>query len=226
MSRLIFTGLPAGEPITGRFGQWYTRSDGTRYQHRGVDHGLNGAPIYSRSIRPARVVVFTNDGSFGVAVCLQHDHDGQALYELNAHMSRRLVNVGDLVQPGQVIGYVGATGTVTGPHCHWDLCYSSTFPVDISQHLDPLTFIGEEEEMDARIRYLMRVAAGDFGRMETAYRALVGAGLAANDIPSLAYDGSWQPDGNSAITMRLRIIEIAMADNYAQAYAAITGGTV
>lgn len=146
MARLIFTGMPCEGVITGRFGQ----VAGYGFPHRGVDiGGNNGAPIYSRSTRPARSVSFTNDGSFGNAVCLQHDHDGKPLYELNAHMSRRMVNVGDVVQPGQLIGYVGATGRVTGPHDHWQLCDSPAFPVDISRSYDPLLFIGEEEDMAA-----------------------------------------------------------------------------
>lgn len=222
MARLIFTGLPAGPPIYGGFGDWYTDSQGRRYQHRGVDHGPDGAEIRSRSTRPALAVPFTNDGSFGNGVCLKHDHEGVALYELNAHMrAKPLVKTGDWVQPGQLIGYVGATGAVTGPHDHWQLCRSPAFPVDISQSLDPMAFIGEEEDVDARIRALIRIAAGDFQRMDDSYQALVRAGLIANDL--LPYNGVQLDDLNNALVRRFRILEIAMADNYADAYAAIGG---
>jgi murein DD-endopeptidase MepM/ murein hydrolase activator NlpD len=39
------------------------------------------------------------------------------------HLSRVLVAPGDTVQRGQVIGRVGATGRVTGPHLHWEAHY-------------------------------------------------------------------------------------------------------
>jgi len=41
------------------------------------------------------------------------------------HLSRVLVSVGDTVQRGQIIGRVGATGRVTGPHLHWGAQYGT-----------------------------------------------------------------------------------------------------
>ena len=188
MGTLRFTGLPAGLPVAGGFGDWYDVGGG-RYQHRGVDHGLDGAPIHSRSTRPARAVAFTNDGSFGTAVCLEHEHDGAAVYELNAHMQRKLVGVGDTVQPGQLLGYGGATGTnpatgqpsVTGPHDHWQLCRTAAFPRDIAQSLDPLDFmLGEDEMTDEERELVVKLAtviAGspdgqDFGSVAEALGAM------------------------------------------------------
>jgi murein DD-endopeptidase MepM/ murein hydrolase activator NlpD len=37
------------------------------------------------------------------------------------HQSQILVQPGDRVEPGQIIGYNGATGRVTGPHLHWEV---------------------------------------------------------------------------------------------------------
>lgn len=48
------------------------------------------------------------------------DH-GQGVYTGYAHQSELKVNVGDLVQAGQIIGSIGSTGRVTGPHLHWDI---------------------------------------------------------------------------------------------------------
>ena len=48
------------------------------------------------------------------------DH-GQGVYSGYAHQSEIKVAVGEIVQAGQIIGTIGSTGRVTGPHLHWDI---------------------------------------------------------------------------------------------------------
>jgi murein DD-endopeptidase MepM/ murein hydrolase activator NlpD len=48
------------------------------------------------------------------------DH-GWGVYTAYDHLSEFLVHVGDMVQPGQVIGLGGSTGRSTGPHLHWEV---------------------------------------------------------------------------------------------------------
>jgi murein DD-endopeptidase MepM/ murein hydrolase activator NlpD len=48
------------------------------------------------------------------------DH-GLGVYSGFWHQSEQLVNVGDTVTQGQVIGLVGGTGRVTGAHLHWEV---------------------------------------------------------------------------------------------------------
>ena len=52
----------------------------------------------------------------GNVVILDH---GWGLYSYFAHLSVIDVAEGDTVTQGQVVGKVGATGRVTGPHLHW-----------------------------------------------------------------------------------------------------------
>jgi murein DD-endopeptidase MepM/ murein hydrolase activator NlpD len=51
------------------------------------------------------------------------------------HLSRILVSADDSVREGQVIGLVGATGRVTGPHLHWSACFGNVL-------FDPMTLRG------------------------------------------------------------------------------------
>jgi murein DD-endopeptidase MepM/ murein hydrolase activator NlpD len=46
------------------------------------------------------------------------DH-GLGLFSLLAHLSAFSVHEGDRVAVGEIVGRVGATGRVTGPHLHW-----------------------------------------------------------------------------------------------------------
>jgi murein DD-endopeptidase MepM/ murein hydrolase activator NlpD len=48
------------------------------------------------------------------------DH-GLGIYTLYGHLSEIDAKVGDVLETGDVLGKVGATGRVTGPHLHWGL---------------------------------------------------------------------------------------------------------
>jgi hypothetical protein len=123
--------------ITGGFGDWYTDQNGNPYQHRGIDYGAGtGTTVYAPA--PGRVSPHTNDGGFGISVCLRHD-DGT--YTLYAHLSVALVALGAWVTTYDQIGLTGNTGTSTGPHLHWQWCRTSSFPRDITQSMDPLPYI-------------------------------------------------------------------------------------
>jgi len=136
MAELVFSRLPVpeGTSISGTFGQ----TEGFPRPHRGLDYECPpGTPI----IAPAAGVVvdFLNDGSFGIGVCL--DHLDTPFFSLYAHLSEAFVGIGASVEAGDVLGLSGATGLVTGPHLHWQVCRQSTFPRDINQSADPLSFV-------------------------------------------------------------------------------------
>lgn len=66
---------------------------------------------------------FQNSPSYGNVVVIEHDfgYRGQPLYTLYAHLSAVLVRRGQLVDSGDVIGLVGDTGRVSGPHVHFEV---------------------------------------------------------------------------------------------------------
>ncbi len=85
--------------------------------HLGVDIGApTGTPIYAAR---SGVVVWSNyDAVSGNMVCIIQDDGRISRY---AHMSSTAVGVNQTVSQGQVIGYVGMTGSATGPHLHFQV---------------------------------------------------------------------------------------------------------
>jgi murein DD-endopeptidase MepM/ murein hydrolase activator NlpD len=66
---------------------------------------------------------FQNSASYGNVIVIQHDFGfrGQPIWTLYAHLSAALVRRGQYVNAGEVIGLVGATGRVSGPHVHFEI---------------------------------------------------------------------------------------------------------
>ncbi|MCU1602144.1 MAG: peptidase, partial [Frankiales bacterium] len=106
--------LPSGASIVSPFGMRWGRP------HKGVDFGAHyGAPIYAIG---DGVVVGTGyqggESGYGQITIISH---GNGYYSAYAHQSSYLVQVGQHVSAGELIGRVGATGHVTGPHLHFEI---------------------------------------------------------------------------------------------------------
>lgn len=86
-----------------------------RAPHSGADlSATTGTPIHASN--RGRVVLAKELFFSGNAVFLDH---GLGVYSTYLHLSEIGVEVGDLIERGDVIGLAGATGRVTGPHLHW-----------------------------------------------------------------------------------------------------------
>lgn len=84
-------------------------------QHLGTDfRAAVGTPI--RSSNSGKVIASRDLFYTGGTVIIDH---GVEIFTIYAHLSELMVNEGDRVLKGQVIGLAGATGRVTGPHLHW-----------------------------------------------------------------------------------------------------------
>lgn len=119
-------GLPCPAAITSQFGTRRSYDSGPYNQfHTGSDFaGAPGSSIYAPA---AGVVVFTGLLHVrGNATIIDH---GWGIYTGYWHQSEIKVKVGDVVQPGQIIGLVGGTGRATGPHLHWEM-FVGTVQVD------------------------------------------------------------------------------------------------
>lgn len=91
---------------------------GVKRPHRGTDYAAKtGTPI--KASGDGKVIWRGTKGGYGKTVILQHGGNITTLY---AHMSKYepKVTSGSRVKQGQTIGYVGKTGTATGPHLHYE----------------------------------------------------------------------------------------------------------
>ncbi|GAB4003754.1 M23 family metallopeptidase [Nocardioides ultimimeridianus] len=119
LHRAALQPVPVGLPVvhyrlTGRFGDV---SGLWRTVHTGLDFAApEGTPIHA--IAEGVVLSTGYDGSYGNKTVVRLD-DGTVLWF--CHQSAFEVKVGQRVEPGQVIGLIGATGNTTGPHLHLEV---------------------------------------------------------------------------------------------------------
>lgn len=105
--------------ITSGFGVRRHPVLGYNKMHQGIDFaGATGTPIYAAG--DGVVAEASRKGGYGNWVALKHSGGWETGY---AHMSRFAPGLrrGQAVKQGQLIGYVGATGRVTGPHLHYEV---------------------------------------------------------------------------------------------------------
>jgi murein DD-endopeptidase MepM/ murein hydrolase activator NlpD len=104
--------------ITSYFGtrRSYNNGEGVSF-HGGTDFGGQvGMPVYAPA---AGTVVLAETLTIrGKAVLIDH---GVGLFSGYWHLNEIAVTSGQEIQPGDLIGYVGSTGLVTGPHLHWEM---------------------------------------------------------------------------------------------------------
>ena len=130
--------------VSSSYGMRFHPVYGDRRAHLGVDYSApTGTPV--RSVADAVVEFAGWQRGYGNVVILQHKGDRKTLY---AHLSRIDVRKGQRVEQGQTIGAVGATGTATGPHLHFEYIVGG-------RHRDPLTIARDNpggEPLEARWR--------------------------------------------------------------------------
>lgn len=136
--------------------------------HTGVDYGApTGTPV--RTVGDGRVKYAGVMGGYGNVVEVEHGGGDTTLY---AHLSRIDVRVGQLVERGQTVGGVGATGWATGPHLHFEFKQNGV-------HRDPLVVARNSQTME-----LTAAARPAFLRVAGAMRNQIVAASAVNLLAS------------------------------------------
>jgi murein DD-endopeptidase MepM/ murein hydrolase activator NlpD len=130
---------PRQSRISSVFGTGREFNGVLQSRHLGTDFtGRVGDPIRAAN---DGVVSLVGDLYYsGNAIFMDH---GRGIVTAYLHMSETLVAVGDTVEKGQVIGKVGMTGRVTGPHLHWIAKYGRI-------SVDPMSLLGLVEATDER----------------------------------------------------------------------------
>ncbi len=114
--------------LSSLFGSRIHPITGKPNNHTGIDiPASKNTNIYAA--KSGVVTTSTYNSSYGNYVVVSHSDGTSTLY---AHMNKRAVSKGETVSQGQVIGYVGTTGSSTGNHLHFEIRVNGTRvdPVD------------------------------------------------------------------------------------------------
>lgn len=127
--RKIFFDTPLSERtrISSAFGYRFHPVSGKWAGHQGIDYPApKGTPI--RATARGRISFIGIQSGYGKVIFVEHNNIYSTVY---AHQSRfkNSLEKGEYVDKGQIIGYVGSTGTSSGPHLHYELRVNNQ-PVD------------------------------------------------------------------------------------------------
>ena len=122
--------LPVEGKPTSNFGTRSYYNGEPRAPHAGVDFmGAPGTPV--RAANHGEVVVASPMYFTGNTVVVDY---GDRLVSVFAHLSELRAKAGDMVEPNTIVGLVGSTGRVTGPHLHWSVRLNG-------KRVDPLSLV-------------------------------------------------------------------------------------
>ena len=118
--------------ITSRYGERSAPTAGASTNHKAVDIGAkSGDPIYAAA--DGQVASATYNNGLGYYVSIEHDGETATRY---SHMTNFIVQPGEHVKQGQIIGYVGESGIATGSHLDYAV-------IKNGQQVDPMQYYDE-----------------------------------------------------------------------------------
>lgn len=127
----MLASIPAIQPVENKnlrrmasgFGMRIHPIYKVRKMHTGCDFtARTGTPIYATGDGTVKLAE-SKYGGYGKQVEINHGFGYITKY---AHMSKYIVKIGQKVKRGEIIGYVGNTGTSTAPHLHYEVIYKGS----------------------------------------------------------------------------------------------------
>ncbi|WP_197276322.1 peptidoglycan DD-metalloendopeptidase family protein [Bacillus sp. JCM 19034] len=125
-------------PTVGEITDFFGTRDGYHY---GIDIAANEG-TYVVAVTNGVVSRSYYSDTYGNVVFINHDDEMETVY---AHLHERLIEEGQPVVEGQLIGTVGSTGRSSGNHLHFEVHHAS-WNVDKSEAIDPLIVLSQEPE--------------------------------------------------------------------------------
>ncbi|MBQ9521991.1 MAG: peptidoglycan DD-metalloendopeptidase family protein [Oscillospiraceae bacterium] len=119
--------------ITSGFGPRVSPGGIGSTNHKGIDIGGVGYGTAVHAAKGGTVIISQYSSSYGNFVVVSHGSGNTTLY---AHMSTRLVEAGQVVEQGDIVGLTGSTGHSTGPHLHFEITENGT-------RINPLIYLGD-----------------------------------------------------------------------------------
>jgi len=108
--------VPTQGEVSSYFGEMRSENGGAYIPHLGMDIANDvGTPVYAAA--DGVVALQTALVLYGNAVVIDH---GVGVFSAYCHLDSAIVSQGQVVHQGDLIGYMGQTGYVTGPHLHWE----------------------------------------------------------------------------------------------------------
>lgn len=129
--------IPSGSPIeyngiNSNFGYRVDPVSNRREFHLGLDlKAKMNVPVYATADGIVEVAKFDGKSGYGNLVVLQHNYGFKTYY---GHLSKITIQAGKFLKKGDLVGYSGNTGLVSGPHLHYEVRF-------IQRVLDPVEFV-------------------------------------------------------------------------------------
>jgi murein DD-endopeptidase MepM/ murein hydrolase activator NlpD len=155
--RAMWASRPAIQPIDNKDLMRLHTTYGLRFHpllgytrpHKGLDFtAAMGTPVYATGDGEVLTSYYSN--TFGKVVYLNHGFNFETRY---AHLTKYIVESGDFVKRGQVIGYVGNTGTSVSPHLHYEVLYRN-------EQINPINFF-QRDLNNQEYEKLINLSAGN-----------------------------------------------------------------
>ena len=127
---------PAHGSYTGSYG--IDTINGANRKHSGIDIAAASGTAICAARAGTVVYAGWDNGGYGNLVVIQHDNGTHTYY---AHNSSIYVSVGDSVEQGEQIAAMGATGRVTGVHCHFEVRSGEYAGLYVAETLNPMDYL-------------------------------------------------------------------------------------